>query len=274
MDSRRIIVPVDYTPASEQAIKQAILIARKTGYSIWLTHVLGKEMSDNKLTRLSTSEDTLEALAKNVMDEGVSCRFSVVTGSIFNELPAFANTGEFTMMVIGTHGIQGIKQKLLGADILKIARKTSIPCLIVQENCISRNINPIVLPVGGHEGFQQLIEATASMAAHFSADVHLYAITRKGDQEYERIKQNTVLAEKIFAEKTVTCKRVREESNVVSVGYARQTLQYANMIDAGLIAIMSVKSEEHYYFAQADKETMINNEYNIPVLCVNGLVKY
>jgi len=274
MDSKKIIVPVDFTPASEQAIKQAILIARKAGYSIWLAHVMGKEISDKNLPRLSTYEDTLETLAMNVRDEGVNCRFSVITGSIFDELPAFANNGEFSMMVIGTHGIKGIKQKLLGADILKIARKTTIPCLIVQEDCICRNFRPIVLPVGGHEGFTQLIEATAAIAELFSTEVHIFAIIRKGEQEFARIKENTLLAEKIFAERKVTCRRVKEESNVVSVGYARQTLQYANMVDAGLVAIMSVKSEEHYYFAQADKETMINNEFNIPVLCVNGLVKY
>jgi len=34
---------------------------------------------------------------------------------------------------------------------------------------------------------------------------------------------------------------------------------------------MSVKSEEHYYLAQADKETLINNLSAIPVLCHSGL---
>jgi nucleotide-binding universal stress UspA family protein len=274
MESKKIIVPVDFTPASEQAIKQATLIALKTGFSIWLAHVKGKESSDKSLTELSTAEDNLEALAKSVKDEGVVCRYSIVGGSIFDELPAFANNGEFSMMVIGTHGIKGLKQKLLGADILKIARKISIPCLIVQENCVCRNFNPIVLPVGGHQGFSQLIEAAATVAGLFGSEVRFYSISRKGEQEYDNIRTNVLLAEKIFGGKSVTYKRVREESNVVSVGYARQTLQYANMIDAGLVAIMSVKSEEHYYFAQADKETMINNEYNIPVLCVNGVVNF
>lgn len=51
----------------------------------------------------------------------------------------------------------------------------------------------------------------------------------------------------------------------------RQTLQYAAANNVGMIAIMSVKSEEHYYFAQADKEVMVNNEHNIPVFCVSGL---
>ncbi|MHC1776001.1 MAG: universal stress protein [Lentimicrobium sp.] len=274
MESKKIIVPVDFTPASEQAIKQANHIASKSGFSIWLVHVMVKESSDKKSAELSTVEDNLEGLAKRVKEQGVACRYSIVVGSIFDELPAFANNGEFTMMVIGTHGIKGIKQKLLGADILKIARKVSIPCLIVQEDCICRNFNPIVIPVGGHQGFSQLIEATALVAGLFFSEVRFYSISRKGDQEYENIRKNELLAEKIFGEKSVKYRRVREESNVVSVGYARQTLQYANLIDAGLVAIMSVKSEEHYYFAQADKETMINNEYNIPVLCVNGMVNF
>lgn len=274
MESKKIIVPVDFTPASEQAIKQANLIAIRSGFSVWLVHVMDKETSNKKLAELSTVEDNLEGLAKSVKDQGVVCRYSIVSGSIFDELPAFANNGEFSMMVIGTHGIRGIKQKLLGADILKIARKISIPCLIVQEDCVYRDFNPIVLPVGGHQGFSQLIEATATLARLFGSEVRFYSISRNGEQEYENIRKNALLAEKVFGEEKITYKRVREESNVVSVGYAKQTSQYANLIDAGLIAIMSVKSEEHYYFAQSDKETMINNEFNIPVLCVNGVVNF
>lgn len=271
MNSKRIIVPVDFTDASENAIKQAIIIAQKDGSSIWLVHVNVNKSSNKRLTDLSTAEDNLEALAKNVKDEGVVCRYSILDGSIFEELPAFANNGEFSIMVIGTHGIKGLKQKLLGADILKIARKISIPCIIVQENCICRNFNPIVLPVGGHENFRQLIEDTATLAAQFNSEVHLYSVIRRSIEESEKLRVNIALTKKIFDERKISYKRVKEESTIVSVGYAKQTLDYAEKIGAGLIAIMSVKSEEHYYFAQADKETMINNEYNIPVFCTSGM---
>lgn len=274
MASQKIIVPVDFTPASDQAIEQAILIANKTGCSITLFHVIENEIPGKHKTALSIIEDMLEALVNKIMKEDVKSDYSIATGSIFDEIPAFANRSENFMLVIGTHGIQSLKQKLLGAAILKIVRKIIIPCLIVQEECISNFFNPIVLPVGGHEGFLQLIEATARMARLFKAEIHLYSVTRKGDQEYEKIRENTMLAEKVFKERSVTYKRVKEDSSIVSVGYARQTLQFANTIDAGLIAIMSVKSEEHYYFAQADKETMINNQFNIPVLCTSGLFNY
>jgi len=274
MESKKIIVPVDFTPASDQAIRQAVILARRAGFPVWLFHVTSAKTSDKVESENADVEDKLEALAAKIRLDGIQCSFSTTGGNIFDEISEFANKNPQSVLVIGTHGIKGIKQKLMGADILKIVRKISVPCLIVQEDCICRDFNPIVLPVGGHEGFSQLINATATLAGLFNAEVHFYSVTRKGDQDYERLRENAQLAEKIFNQRGVKFRRVREEANVVSVGYAKQTLQYANLIDAGLIAIMSVKSEEHYYFAQADKETMINNEFNIPVLCVNGMVNF
>lgn len=52
---------------------------------------------------------------------------------------------------------------------------------------------------------------------------------------------------------------------------ARQTIRYAQATKAGIISIMSVPTREHYYFAQADKEEMLTNEFRIPVLCSSDL---
>ncbi len=177
-------------------------------------------------------------------------------------------------MVIGTHGIQGFKQKLLGADMLKIIRKVNIPVLVIQENCLCRNFNPIVFPVGGHDGFMALVDSAAMIAGLFGSEVHIYSISRKGDEGSKKLKENTAQAIKYFNDKKIPTQRIEEEATVFSVGYAKQTLQYAKKVDAGLISIMSVKTEEYYYFAQADKESLINNEFNIPVLCASGAVNY
>jgi len=274
MDPRKIIVPVDFTAASDQAIKQAIVIAQKADASITLLHIIEKGSVAQSETELSDAEVKLFSLTRSTNNAGIRCDHKIVFGSIPGEIVAAANNDDNFMLVIGTHGIQGLKQKMFGADILKIVRKVSVPCLIVQENCDCEPSNPIVFPVGGHEGFRQLILATASMALLFGAEVHIYSIRRKGEPEYEKIRENTLLAEKIFKEKSISYKRITEDVTIISVGFARQTLQYANTIGAGFISIMSVKSEEHYYFAQADKETMINNQFNIPVLCTSDLMNH
>ena len=274
MESKKIIVPVDFTTASGKAIALAMVIAKRAHCSITIFHVLNNDSPLKRKTEPSEVEDKLQALADKVGNEGINCQTVIANGNIFDEIPAIANQPENYMLVIGTHGVHGIKQILLGADILNIVRHISIPCMIVQEDFVYEKLNPIVFPVGAHSGFRQLIDATAMMARLFDAEVHIYSVSRVGEQMSDKIKQNILLAEQVFDEKSITYKRVKDDSTIVSVGYAKQTIQYANSVGAGMIAIMSVKSAEHYYFAQADKENMINNPHNIPVMCLNGIENY
>jgi nucleotide-binding universal stress UspA family protein len=278
MNAKSILIPVDFTTASDQAISQSIAIARKAKLSLLMLHILTKDTynSFEKSGKdIFNPGKKLKELSEKISEqEGISCEYEVVPGDIFHNIPAIANREENHIMIIGTHGIQGFKQKLLGADILKIVRKTAIPSLIVQDQCVYRDFNPVVFPVGGHDAFHSLIEATAMMAGLFGSEVHIYSVNRQGDDGSQKLRENILLTEKIFSEKNITFKRVREDSTLFSVGFAKQTLQYANKVQAGLISIMSVKTEEHYYFAQADKESIINNEFGIPVLCASDVVNY
>jgi nucleotide-binding universal stress UspA family protein len=271
MNQKKIVVPVDFTAASEQAVKQAIVIAKKTNTSILLLHCMESRSAEKKVNDQKLVEENLNLLTKRIESEGLECGHIIADGSIFDQIPAIANRPDNYMMVIGTHGIQGIKQKMMGADILRIVRKVYIPCLIVQEECITNYSSPVVLPVGGHQNFKRLAELTADYALKTGAEIHIFSVNKKGNPISENIRQNTAHAKEIFTNKSVPFKYHNEDAYVISVGYAKQTLKYANLIGAGLVSVMSVNSDEHYYFAQSDKETMINNEYNIPVFCVSGI---
>jgi hypothetical protein len=67
--------------------------------------------------------------------------------------------------------------------------------------------------------------------------------------------------------------RINEKQTELSVGFALQTMQYANKTGADMIAIMSVSSEEYHYFANQDKENQLTNKSGIPVLCSIDLSK-
>ena len=64
---------------------------------------------------------------------------------------------------------------------------------------------------------------------------------------------------------------VSEPSTVVSFGFAKQTLLYAENNNFDLIAIMAHASSEHSYFANADKEKMLMNEKGIAILSSAGV---
>ena len=271
MSNCKIIVPVDFTAASDKAVAVACSLAKSSGCSVSLIHVLNKELSERTEKEISNIKTKLDNLRIQHRLKEDNSEALVLNGSIFDEIPTFSNRTGSEMIVIGTHGIKGFRQKLLGADILKIARKVPVPCLIVSEESPIVLNGPIVFPVGGHQEFVKLVDATALLAGWFNAEVHIYSVTRPGEELSNEIQSNIKTTTEIFTQKKIAFSRVKEDASVVSVGFARQTLQYADSVNAGLISIMSVKSEEHFYFAQADKETMINNPYQIPVLCSSGI---
>jgi hypothetical protein len=104
-------------------------------------------------------------------------------------------------------------------------------------------------------------------ATLFNTEVQLYSINKPGYEWPEQLVKNIEDATTSFTLNGVTMKRVKEEQEVYSQGYAKQTLLYAGSAGADLISMMSAPSDDYYYFAAADKEAILLNELHLPVLC-------
>jgi nucleotide-binding universal stress UspA family protein len=267
MSKKRILVPTDFSPGAETAAAFAADIAQSSGASITFLHV----HDDKKASQLEI-ESKMEAFCnKSARIHATDCDYKVTGNNIFKAIPAIASEGDYVMVVIATHGIQGLRQKMLGADILKLIKSIAIPVLVVQRDSIAPEggFKKMVFPVGGHDRFDRQVDAAVLMSGIFDTEVQIYSVKKKGDEWTPTLKKNTQYAEKVFSEKGIRHTRVNEEPNVLSVGYARQTLKYAVSAGADLISIMSVPTKEHYYYAQADKEEILTNENRIPVLCTS-----
>lgn len=263
----KIIIPTDLTKAASQAIKQAAAIAVKTNASLTLLHVLNdKSPSEDEIKKILSAE------AENIYSHGgIHSDIMIREGNIFEVIPHVACERDYDLMVLGTHGIRGIKQMLFGANILKLAEKIRIPALIIQEESpMIKSLKKIVLPVSSHKSFDIAVDAVLLLAGIFDCEVHLYSIQKAGFDWPDQLIANIENATRKFEMKGVQMIRVREDQNVYSMGYAKQTLNYAHSVGADLICTMSVASKEYYYFADSDKENMILNEERIPILCAGG----
>lgn len=267
MGQEKILVPTDLSDAAGKAVEFGAFIARSSGSGITLLHI-----HEDKGTPMTDSEITLRKGAYDICSEAdVDCEYRVVEGKIFSEIPKVAAEEGFTMMVIATHGVRGLRQKLLGADILKLIRSVPIPVLVVQKGTrLQREgFKNILFPVGGHASFNRKTEATIRLAKLFGSEVQVYSIEKPGFEHTDQLKKNIEEAMSAFEKNGVKYERVNESQSVYSVGYAKQTLQYAERNGSDLIAIVSVPTEEFYYFADSDKETLLTNSLNVPVLCTS-----
>jgi nucleotide-binding universal stress UspA family protein len=263
MSEKNILVPVDLTETSRTAATCAAKIARVSGGKMTLLHIQNGE---------STTEDAiaLTSMANSLRSEfSVACDYLIREGKIFSEISNEAGEPMYGFMVIGSHGFKGIKEKLLGADILKLVKNIPIPVLVIQKDhsLPAEGIKTIVFPAGSHESFQNQINATILMAGLFGSEVHVYTIEKPGFPWSDALKANIEKTIHDFESNNIRYKRVNETQNTFSPGYAKQTLQYAGKMNADLISVMSVPTNEFYYIADSDKERLLTNEMNIPVLC-------
>jgi len=276
MRIERILVPTDFTSTADKAVEQAIVVARATGAAIDLLHIA----DDRTATRLRdaglpadglTAAMTAKAAAVR-LETGIECGHIVREGSIFTSIAEVASEGGHQLMVAGTHGVQGIRQHLFGADMLRILRQLPIGALVIQQGGeVSHGMGRLVLPVGSHAAYLNLVHITAALAKAFGAEVIIYSVDRPTLPMSEGMMANTRAAIEHFKAEGVACRTVNEKPTVFSVGFAKQTLQFAANEKADAICIMSVSSEEHAFLAEPDKERIINNESGIPVLCGPGI---
>ena len=268
----RILIATDFSSAADNALRTAAIIAKAANCGITLLHVRNSKSADfleNHGQSIEQLEDYLSSLAaKTASEHQVDCLSKIRQGSIFTEINEEAAKGEYGLLLIGTHGSKGFRQMLFGADLLKIARKCPVPLLATPGNAtlIKNGIKRIVFPFGGHQKFENKVKAVAFLAQLFHSEILIYSIDRYAAKINKETYENIDLAEAYFQSLSIKTRRVEDEMTEFSVGYSKQTMNFAQKEDATLIAVMSTASDDFSFLSTVDKENLINNELGLSIL--------
>jgi nucleotide-binding universal stress UspA family protein len=141
---RRLLVPIDFSEHSKNALKYAISFARQFKASIDLIYVVepavypadfsfGQVGFPNVEEELRThGTEELERLIKMEMSGKVLSRKVVRTGKPFYEIIQYAYEEGIDLIIIATHGHSGVEQILFGSTAEKVVRKAPCPVLVVR----------------------------------------------------------------------------------------------------------------------------------------------
>ncbi|MGD0037585.1 MAG: universal stress protein [Bacteroidota bacterium] len=141
---QRILVPIDFSEHSKNALKYAIPFAQKFKASIDLIYVIeptiypadfsfGQIGFPNVEEELRTrGSDELENLMKKEIADKVVSRKIVRTGKPFYEINQYALEENISLIIIATHGHSGMEQILFGSTAEKVVRKAPCPVLVVR----------------------------------------------------------------------------------------------------------------------------------------------
>ncbi|HET19206.1 MAG TPA: universal stress protein [Chromatiales bacterium] len=144
---KRILVAVDGSATSEQALSHAMDLARSHGAQMLVLHVVeevflnvGEEIVDPRALWQAMSvggQKTLERFVEQVKAAGLSTESRLielrdlgetVAGSIVSEAEAWGAD----LIVLGTHGRRGWRRLLLGSTAEEVARMAKTPVLLIR----------------------------------------------------------------------------------------------------------------------------------------------
>jgi nucleotide-binding universal stress UspA family protein len=134
----RILVPVDFSEPSELALSHACALAAAHGAAVTVGHV-GEPLHpdwffDTTLLQreiIEQAQKKLEELAEKFC-KGLKAKTEMRFGHPVETIILSAQKMKADVIVIGTHGLTGVKHAVLGSVAERVARQAPCPVLIVR----------------------------------------------------------------------------------------------------------------------------------------------
>ncbi len=154
---KKILVPVDFSPKSEEALKVAAKIARKTQAEIYVLHLL--DIPSGEIDMIAgnnvptgpvairmfeqTHEQFDEFLDKDYLNE-ITIYEKVLVDNPVEGISDFANENKIDLIIMGSHGTTGLEDFFVGSNTEKVVRTAKIPVLVVKEPAEKFKIEKVI----------------------------------------------------------------------------------------------------------------------------------
>jgi nucleotide-binding universal stress UspA family protein len=264
LDNKIIVVPWDFTPVAEYALKHAVKISRMTHDDICLLHIVDKITTDGGVKAIQASLNNITTEASRV--HGVTFKYHVLRGTIFKQIAEFVNDRGASLVVMGTHGMQGM-QKYTGSWALKVIAKSKVPFIVVQDEPHDQErYHDIVFPIDFRSEEKEKLSMAIFMGKYFDSKIHILKTARKDESLLKKVNLNINHSVRMLIQNNIEY----EIHDILSEKLAEETIEFAQKINADLILIMTTKDITFAdYVLGAKEQFIIANSSKIPVCCVN-----
>jgi nucleotide-binding universal stress UspA family protein len=143
---RRVVCPVDFSPASVGALRYALGLAAEAGVEVTVVHVLEWLIEDDTARRLAgfdvpefrrhlleDARERLAALVARVSSGPVSPRQEVVSGRTWREILRIAEEREADLVVMGVRGRNPVDLAIFGSTTNHVVRSARCPVLVIHD---------------------------------------------------------------------------------------------------------------------------------------------
>jgi nucleotide-binding universal stress UspA family protein len=264
------------------AVDYAANLAKKVSGEIYLLHVLqagevdtsmgtigswagaeGVETVPSMMARLKLVKRQMVALIADRGLTNMNVQDFIEVGEPYMKINAAAEKYSADIILMGTHGISGLKELFIGSVSEKVVQHASRPVLAVKSK---RSLSPsnIIFASDFKEEAHRIFEFVKNFAAIFNATIHLLKVV---DSDSESVKAKSREAIHAFAQRHSTA------SSAIAIVHASKVeegiQQFVKQIDGDLIVIGTHGRNGLARFFNGSVSEELVNHADCPVLTVN-----
>ena len=193
MTMKKLLVPIDFSSCSKNALSNAIQAADRMQMEILLFHSvivpiglaegvpagnIGYDFEELE----ASSRQRIEALIEEMPElKQVTYRSIIQYGSLHESINELAKEEEIALIVMGTHGASGIAKSLIGSNAYHVIKNVKIPVIALPEDADISRMKHIALAddyrnVPAHDS----IHLVTDIVRAFMGQLHIIHID-KGD---------------------------------------------------------------------------------------------
>jgi len=272
---KRILVPIDFSSDSINALEHAIVIANKTGAKLRMIHISKGKKQDVPLyfKEFSSKEQySPDKFFKILIDKykdkiQVSFDYKLREGKVYKEITNQAKYDDTDLIVMGSHGVNGFESFWIGSNAYKVVSNAECNVMTIRNGFLRIGINNIVMPIDISKETRKKLKPTTELAKLCNATIHVVTV-RETDKP------------KIIARLEKYTQQVCEYLDSKAIKYTTKdlsgrnitdiTIDYAKEINAELITIMTEQTENTANIWLGKYAQQMVNNSPIPVLCVHN----
>ncbi|MDE3742576.1 universal stress protein [Maribacter polysaccharolyticus] len=268
---KKIVVPVDFSEQSEYALRVAAALAKKHKAEILALHMLELNQAivtsseafhpEQTVFLIKLAEKRFTEFLNQPYLEGIKITPIVKHFKVFSEVNDVAQNNEADVIVMGSHGTDGLKEIFIGSNAERVVRSSDIPVLVIKKEHLDFKADKFLFASEFKEDSIDAFQKAKQFADMLSSELKLVYINTPGDDFLSTRDANERISG--FLKKAGVTAEV-EIYNDYSV--ENGILDYGDEIEADIIGISTHgrKGLSHFFMGSIGED--IANHSNVPVV--------
>ncbi|MBX2945853.1 MAG: universal stress protein [Cyclobacteriaceae bacterium] len=201
---KKILVPTDFSKEAQTAAEVASGIAKKSGASLILLHVIEEGSSESfkvtgevfkgdmedklyMLKLIERSKKQMAKLAESSVFAGVKVIQELRVGSPYHGMRTIITEQKVDLVVMGTAGKTNLAEMIIGSNTEKVVRHSHCPVLTIQKKPTRADFKNIVYATSmskDEEVFSRIVKRAQEM---YDATIHLVRVNTPGNFQRDAV---------------------------------------------------------------------------------------